>query len=584
MFKDYFRSTVASLQYSFRYAKLLSLAAVVLSVLVSASPYLNSYGLKILLNYLEGFSKASLNSIHTLHIILSFAILITIPPLLKVFFELVIKLWLFKISEKIEALVLQKKIQIDIAYHESSEFQNLMQRAFHQGIHPLTDLTRHHFSMIQSGVAFAVGAVLASSISPLAFIILIVCCFPQILVQYKYGQGIWNIRSEDSPEQRRFLDLKRYFSSAEVITETKLYQTGPKLIEWLQGIMRAFHLKHSRFEQKRLLVRFGAEMVFFIGMALCLYIVMKTFIDRAWSLGNLVFAIGAFTAAAASIRELFQVMTGSYAQHLSVKDILEFMDTPTPSVDKKVNNQLPMNSAPEIIFENVWFKYPSSEQWILKGVNFTLSKGQKTALVGANGSGKSTIIKLLCKIYEPTDGKIYINGEDLNNIDNQQWWSTIATLFQESIDYYFVAKQAIAVGNIQEPMNEQKVIAAAKLSRASEFIEKWDNQYETQLGITFDGQALSRGQRQKLALAKAIYRDAFLMILDEPTTSMDADSVKFISDHLRNIASSRSLIVISHDAALIKKCDYILIIKDGLIVGQGSHSNLVDNEHYQHIA
>ncbi|MBT1695481.1 ABC transporter ATP-binding protein/permease [Fulvivirgaceae bacterium PWU4] len=583
MLKEYFTSTIASLRYSTRYAGGLSIAMIVLSIVLSSTSYLNSYGLKVLLNSLEGLSQEELFSVRTIPIIILFSLLVTTPEVIKVIFELVNKLWLFRISEKIEAMILQKKIEIEIVLHESSDFQNLMQRAFHRGIHPLIDLTRHHFTMIQSGVAFAVGAALACSVSPVAFIILIVCCIPQIIVQYKYGNGIWSIRAEDSPEQRRFLDLKRYFTTADVIIETKLYQTGPKLIEWLQDILKKFHRKHSRFERKRVALAIGAELVFFAGSSICLYLLLKLFVGQGWKLGDLVFAIGTFTAAGASIRDIFRVMNRSYEEHLSVRDILQFLNIPTPASKKQGSDSFALESAPEIVFENVWFKYQSSDRWILKGVSFKLEKNRKTALVGANGSGKSTIIKLLCKIYEPTKGKIYINGRDLSEIDTDDWWSNVATLFQDSIDYYFPTNQAIAVGNIRKPMDKAKVTTSAYLSRASEFIEKWEKKYETQLGLVFDGQAPSKGQRQKLSLAKTIYRDAYLTILDEPTTSMDVDSVKFIADNLHQTGLGKSLIVVSHDTSLIKKCDELLMIKNGTVAMHGSHSDLLENEHYKEI-
>jgi len=556
---------------------------ILLSIMLSSAPYLNSYALKELLNSLEGLSREKLLSASILPIIVLFALLVAIPETIRVIFDLIHKLWLFRISEKIEGMILQKKIEIEIVLHESSDFQNLMQRAFHRGIHPLIDLTQHQFSMIQSGVAFAVGAALACHVSPIAFMILVVCCVPQIIVQYKYGNGIWSIRAQDSPEQRRFIDLKRYFTTADVIIETKLYQTGPKLIEWLQEILRNFHRKQSRFERKRVTLVLGAEFIFFIGNSVCLYLLLQLFISQGWRSGDLVFAIGTFTAAGGAVRNLFRVMNRSYEEHLSVRDILLFLNVPTPASTKQESGSFALEEAPEIVFEDVWFKYQSSERWILKGVSFKLAKNKKTALVGPNGSGKSTIIKLICKIYEPTKGKIYIQGRDLSEINIEDWWSSVATLFQESIDYYFITNQAIAVGNIKKPIDDGKVTAAAYLSKASEFIEKWEKKYETQLGLTFDGQAPSKGQRQKLALAKAIYRSAFLTILDEPTTSMDVDCVKFIADNLDAIGQEKSMIIVSHDTALIKKCDDLLMIRNGTVAIHGSDSELQEDEHYKEI-
>lgn len=581
LIKEFSRSIKASLSYAIRYAGMLSIVVIVLSVLLSLTPYLNSYGLKILLNALESTPKSELVSIDIIQVIILFSLLVTLPEILKVVFELINKIWTFRIFEKIEALVLHKIIEVELIYHESSAFQNLMQRAFHKGVYPLLDLTRLQYSTIRYGVSFVLGSVIAINISPLAYLLILLSAIPQLAAQYKYGKGIWHIRAEDSPEQRRFSDLKRYFSTPLVIMETKLFQTGPKLIEWLQSILRKFHSKHTRFERKKVLYATGAEIFYLIGNAVSLYLLLMIYVEGDWKLGDFVFAIGVFSGTATSIRDLFLIVTKQYEEHLSVRDILEFLDTPTYDSKDYKYESLKLEESPEIVFEDVWFKYPSTEKWVLKGISFTLDKNKTAALVGANGCGKSTITKLLCKIYEPSRGKIYVNGYNLKDIEVESWRSNVAVLLQDSIDYHFPTELAIGVGDINKPLDHDLVLRSAHLSTANTFIEKWEEKYKTPLGVVFDGKAPSKGQKQKLAFAKTIYRNGFLSIFDEPTTSMDADSVSFIAKNLKEICKDKSVIIISHDITLTSHCDEVILVKDGTVALQGTHSELLKDEYYR---
>jgi ABC-type multidrug transport system fused ATPase/permease subunit len=236
-----------------------------------------------------------------------------------------------------------------------------------------------------------------------------------------------------------------------------------------------------------------------------------------------------------------------------------------------------LQGPPEIVFENVSFRYPSSENWVLRDVSFRLEPNKKIALVGNNGAGKTTLTKLLCRIYDPTEGRILVNGIDLREVNLEEWWSALGVMLQDYSSYDFPVKQAIAVGRSDKQVDIDQVKKSAEISQAAEFIGKWKQQYENPMGVEFGGEEPSKGQRQKLAIAKILYRNAFVMVLDEPTASVDAESEAKIFDSLESLSGNMTSIFISHDFSTISQCDQIIVMEEGRVKEIGNHDQLVAN-------
>jgi ATP-binding cassette subfamily B protein len=181
----------------------------------------------------------------------------------------------------------------------------------------------------------------------------------------------------------------------------------------------------------------------------------------------------------------------------------------------------------------------------------------------------------LCRIYDPTEGRILINGVDLKDVSTKEWWSYMAVMFQDYANYDFVVKDAIAIGRPEKNTNLTKVIDASKVAQSHEFIMDWDGKYDEQLGVEFSGKEPSKGQRQKLSIAKILYRDGLVMILDEPTASVDAESEAKIFDSIENLPKDRTAILISHDFSTISQCDKIFVLDKGTLIEEGSHKELM---------
>jgi ATP-binding cassette subfamily B protein len=238
---------------------------------------------------------------------------------------------------------------------------------------------------------------------------------------------------------------------------------------------------------------------------------------------------------------------------------------------ERFSNQLP----PIIEFKNVSFRYPSDKNdspYVLKNLTFTISPGEKIAIVGVNGAGKTTLIKLLCRIYDPTDGMILVNGKDLRDLHLEDWQSTIGILFQDFPIYNLSIRESIGVGRISDSMEKEKLERAAKYSGADEFITSYDQLIWKEFK---DGIDLSKGQHQRLAVARMFYRDAAITILDEPTASIDAVTEEKIFSSLEKNTQGKTVILITHRFSTVKNANKILMLENGELIEYGSHRELM---------
>jgi ATP-binding cassette subfamily B protein len=232
-----------------------------------------------------------------------------------------------------------------------------------------------------------------------------------------------------------------------------------------------------------------------------------------------------------------------------------------------------------IEFREVGFRYPDSEEWALRGVNLIIRPGEKIALVGHNGAGKTTLIKLLSRLYDPTEGSILIDGIDIRDVDPLELQQRIGVIFQDFVRYHLPVRENIGFGQIDAMDDVGRIAAAARKSGAQSVVEELPNGYETMLGRWFhDGHELSLGQWQKIALARAFMRDAEILVLDEPTASVDARTEYEIFQNFKVLTEGKMAILISHRFSTVRMADRIAVIEKGRIAELGTHDELLRRE------
>lgn len=571
--KDYIQGNSFTLGLAFKFVPFLTVAIALFFILSSVTTYANFYVLGKLVDAISNIVSGNENNIVGLLVL--YSVLTTIPHILSNIRRYLLRKFNLELSKEAEIYILSAREKIDIAHYENPSFQDLIQRAFRNGMAPIFNIIGGQFNFLWDLTSFITGSILIISFSPKIYLIILLTALPGFLVDIKFAGRGWSIWAKDSPEQRRFSDLRQHINTRTYLIETKLIQSKNKILEWIKNILTDFKAKQIKNEKSRVWVASLGDILAFFGTVWALYLVVDQIIAGQSNIGNVVYFIGVISRAKDAINSLLVDVSNSYEDALIVKDMKSIVETKPIVVEAKNPKKLNLSSAPEIVFENVGFKYQNQEKWSLKNLNLTFKAGDNIGLVGNNGAGKTTLVKLLCRIYDPTEGRILINGVDLKDVSIKEWWSYMSVMFQDYATYDFIVQDAIAISKPDKKPNLTKVIEAGKTSQAHDFIMEWENKYNEQIGVEFKGKEPSKGQRQKLAIARVLYRESLMMILDEPTASVDAESEAKIFDSIESLPKDRTAILISHDFSTISACDKIFVMDNGSLTEEGNHKELM---------
>lgn len=316
----------------------------------------------------------------------------------------------------------------------------------------------------------------------------------------------------------------------------------------------------------------------FAVMGGCLQ-VFKMAIERKISIGDTTFFVSSISNFYSSMKNMTAELVLFLDSVTKGKQVVEFFNLQPLVSDGSVKLER-LVTPPSIDVKNITFRYPGSHRDIFKNFSMKIESGQKVAIVGENGAGKSTLVKLLCRMYDPQEGKILINGIDLKELSINDWYKNVGTLFQD-FNFYssLTVEENIYIGKPVKEIDRKKIIASAKNAEAHEFIMKYKKKYNTVMSEDFkDGVKPSHGQKQKIAIARFFYRDTPLVIFDEPTSSIDADSEFRIFNRIYKFFNKKTVIIISHRFSTVRKADVIFVIKDGKLIEKGSHRELMERK------
>ena len=316
----------------------------------------------------------------------------------------------------------------------------------------------------------------------------------------------------------------------------------------------------------------------FAVMGGCLQ-VFKMAIERKISIGDTTFFVSSISNFYSSMKNMTAELVLFLDSVTKGKQVVEFFNLQPLVSDGSVKLER-LVTPPSIDVKNITFRYPRSHRDIFKNFSMKIESGQKVAIVGENGAGKSTLVKLLCRMYDPQEGKILINGIDLKELSINDWYKNVGTLFQD-FNFYssLTVEENIYIGKPVKEIDRKKIIASAKNAEAHEFIMKYKKKYNTVMSEDFkDGVKPSHGQKQKIAIARFFYRDTPLVIFDEPTSSIDADSEFRIFNRIYKFFNKKTVIIISHRFSTVRKADVIFVIKDGKLIEKGSHRELMERK------
>ncbi|MDQ2704837.1 MAG: ABC transporter ATP-binding protein/permease [Pseudomonadota bacterium] len=478
-------------------------------------------------------------------------------------------------SNVVSMELMQHAAGLDLRHFESSEYQDRLERARRQAA-GRNALLAQIFGQGQSIVTILTLAAGLFIYAPWLILLLLVSLVPSVISEAKFNTRSYYLNRMRSPERRELEYLRYIGASAETAKEIKLFGLGSFLVGRFKRLADTIMRDNRRLATQRAvwggLFAALSTMAYYGAYA---YIVWRT-VDGSFTLGDLTFLAGSFLRLHGLFEQLLIGVTQVAGQSLYLDDLFSFFDikpTVTLSPDPK---PFPQPIREGIVFENVGFRYPETERWAVRGLNFTLKAGEALALVGENGAGKTTIVKLLTRLYDPDEGRILIDGIDLRDIAVDDLRTHIGVIFQDFIRYSFTAAENIGVGRIEAEPDRGRIEAAAGQSLAADVIEKLPLGYDQPLGKLFaNGRDLSGGEWQKVAIARAYMRDAELIILDEPTAALDAKAEAEVFQRFKGLAKGKTAVLISHRFSTVRMADRILVLSGGRIIESGSHAELV---------
>lgn len=491
------------------------------------------------------------------------------------------KRWWVEAQQGVDLAMMRKRADIDIAHYENPQFQNLLTKAFDRGNFPVLNIAEQQFNNISLLVGILVSAGLAIQY-PQIFLVVLVSLIPTLLVQIRYGNMQWGIWSENSPRRRIYDAIRSHLNGKNGIIQAKMLQNSEHLLERAKKIIDMFKRDQIGIDRARFWYSVLSALIGAAGIGYAFYLIIGLVTTGAVGVGSIVFLISVMGQFAGMTTNLFRNVAQQYEQTLYVRDIFSVFDTKPKIVEVEHPTKLSLEAPPSIEFRDVSFRYEGHGAWVLRHVSFVIAPGEKVALVGENGAGKTTLLKLLARIYDPTEGEILINGVPLKELSLREWGSYLAILLQEYRIHNFTVAEAIAMGRADRKLSREHVESAARLGGAHSFIKELAYTYDTQIGAEFEkGIELSHGQQQRLALARTIYRNGFIVVLDEPTADVDAIAEEKFFSQIEKAVGGKTLILVSHRFNTVHGADRILVFRRGKLTEEGPHAELLELDgHY----
>jgi ATP-binding cassette, subfamily B, bacterial len=479
-----------------------------------------------------------------------------------------------KYTRYVSIRVMDHAAGLDLTAYEDPVFYDRLERARVQATDRL-GMIQAVGRLVQLTVAAFVFSVAIMAFSPWLMLLLIVGVVPAFVGESHFAFLGYAKNFRQTPIRRQLDYLRILGGSKEAAKELKLFGLREFLRERFARLSDEIYKENVALSRRKLIAGSMLSVVGTMGYyASYVFVIWRT-VNGELSIGTLTFLAGAILQASSNIQQIFSTLAGIADQALFLTDLLAFFEM-QPTIRSKPNAlPAPRPMVRGFEFRNVSFCYPGSSRLVLDQMNFRLRPGERVALIGANGQGKTTIVKLITRLYDPSEGQILLDGVDLREYDLDDLHREMGVIFQDFVRYEMTARENIAVGRVEEIDNLELLQTAARKSMADDAVARLPQHYEQMLGRRFDqGVDLSGGEWQKVALARAYLRDAQLLILDEPTAALDARSEFEVFRRFSDLTTGKTALFISHRFSTVRMADRIVVLDNGRIIEDGSHDQL----------
>ena len=498
------------------------------------------------------------------------------------FFEIlrIINIYVWRMVSYQDNLMLRKMLAerlsfLGIQNLENPEITNKSQR-FNEEMGNISGYLQMIVSILSSFISFvSAGMVLIYTVPFVALMFTLVMIF-QFVINQKFIRQLWIINRDATEERRKNGTSLNLLSEPAPLKELMLSQGRNYLldrvnnyIDWIVGKVNVIRKTWSLWQ---VLGKLADGSVFGYGII----VILQRLVSKTISIGQLTFEVRSLRIFADSFSNFTGNIVSLRENAVRIGDVMELFTKYIPEEDGKLSLS---NASPVIYLNNVLFKYPNSEKLIFKGIDLKINPGEKIAIVGENGAGKTTLVKLICRIYRATEGEVKLNDININDIKILSWYKNLAILFQDYTMYtHLTVKENIEVDSVDRVSNKESIMDSLKKASALSFVEKYKNGIDQILSERYKGGIRpSTGQWQKIAIARVFHRDSPVLILDEPTASIDAVAEAQIFDNIYKFAKNKTVIIISHRFSTVRNADRIIVLDKGKIVEEGSHDELLKN-------
>lgn len=555
---------------------------IIVSVISALLPYLPLLVWRDLLNNLANYTSAG----GTLGAITLLTALYCGARLLERVFNLFRQFIGYKYSDSvnyyIDNYIVDKVSSVELAFYDSGTLNNTLRNVSSRIESSTNIMINTVFEFINGIVQFVIALTMISTLNLWMLPIIVLLSIPSI-IQSKYSQkNCYEFDKAHSATERRLEYYKGLFFG-NCRQEIRLYNAKDYFTNKYRKYWKEWKTSKIRLSAMNQVTWMLQYVVLTVIELIAYVFAMARLVAGNIGIGDVTYYVSVANEVRGSFVSVFYLVVSFLQRSDEVEDIRAFMQM-RPTLET-CGEKIP-SMHPRIEFKNVSFRYPSSETDVLKNCSFVIESGETLGLVGLNGAGKSTIIKLLCRFYDPTDGQILIDGIDAREYDIIKLREMFGVLFQDYVRYSFSLRENVAMSSIERVNEDEAIALACNQSKAAEFIAPWERGIDEQLTRQFDpnGKELSGGQWQRVSLARAFFRNAPVVLLDEPSAALDAVAEHEIFEDFAAISEGKSAILISHRLSSITLADKILVLNDGRIIEEGSHTELLkQNGEYAHL-
>ncbi|MBM4083853.1 MAG: ABC transporter ATP-binding protein [Planctomycetes bacterium] len=482
----------------------------------------------------------------------------------------------FQVTDAVTGILHEQSVALDLAYYEDPAFHDTLHRAQQESHTRPTRVISNLVQVGQSSLSLLGIVGLLFAFSGWLGLVLCAAALPGLAVRLAHSRRRFGLQERQTEAERRAWYYHVLMTDVRAAKEVRLFGLGALFKGRYAELRRDIRAGRQALLRRRVLADLAAQIVAVAALFAALAWFALQAVRGAITLGDLTACYLGLQSGLGFLNGILRSIAGLYEDNLFLSNFYRFLDLKPGLSAPAQPRPAPRPMQQGILFQDVHFTYPGRQTPALQGVDLSLAPGQVIALVGENGAGKTTLIKLLCRLYDPAQGAITVDGADLREMDPAQWRRGISVVFQDYMPYALSVWENIWLGHVDAPADRERIARAAEHAGADPFIRRLPQGYDTILGRQFmTGQELSIGEWQKVALARAFLRDAQIIILDEPTSSLDAQAEAEVFRQFRQLVAGRSAILISHRFSTVRMADRIYVLSGGRVTEAGSHAELM---------